>query len=382
MRQFTRDGSTLLAYGALAAFAFWNYAFGPALALLQDELHFSYTLIGVYSALWSGGSAVAGLLFAWLARRLGRSATLWAAAGGSSAAALLFALAHSVAPGLIAAGLLGFAATTLLMVIQSILADGHGEERDRALAEANVGAAGCAVLAPLALGALAPTPLGWRVALALPMIALVALYLRYRRQPLPEPPPVRESGPRGDRLPLACWLLALLVATGIAVEFCLVYFGAQRLAATGLAIGDAATAVSSLYVGILAGRIAGARLSRVPGRTVPLLWVSLALTAAGFVPFWLAGQPLAAIAGLFVCGVGIANLYPFSLALAIAAASGRTDAANAVTQLLGGVLVMVSPFLLGTLADRLGLRSAFTIEPVLIVLSALLLVAGLRTARR
>jgi len=382
MPEFTRDAPTRLSYGVLAAYTFWLYAFGPALALLRAELHFSYTLIGIYSALWSGGAALAGLVFARLARRFGRHATLWASAGGASAAALLFSVSRGVAPGLVAAGILGFAGTTLLMVTQSVLADRHGTWRDRALAEANVGAAACAVVAPLMLGALAHTAAGWRIALVLPLIAMGALYLTYRCDPLPAHPERPAAGHRRAPLPLACWLLALLVAIGIAVEFCLVYFGAEHLDATGLSTGTAATAVSAFYVGILAGRIAGARLSRVAGRTAILLWASLGLTAVGFVPFWLGVEPIVAIAGLFVCGVGIANLYPLSLALALAVAPDRTDAANALTQLLGGLLVIVAPYLLGSLADHLGLRRAFTVEPVLIAVSALLLVTGLKATGR
>jgi MFS family permease len=109
--------------------------------------------------------------------------------------------------------------------------------------------------------------------------------------------------------------------------------------------------------------------------------VSLAVTTAGFGVFWLAGQPALAIAGLAVCGIGLANLYPLSLALALAAAPGNGDTANARTQLLGGLLVIIAPYLLGTLADHFGLRAAFTIEPVLIGAAALLLMAGLRLAR-
>jgi MFS family permease len=113
-----------------------------------------------------------------------------------------------------------------------------------------------------------------------------------------------------------------------------------------------------------------------------VLWASLAVTAAGFVLFWLASLPAPAIAGLFVCGLGLANLYPLSLSLTLAAAPGHGDAANARTQLLGGVIVIVAPYLLGSLADHVGLRAAFTVEPVLIGASALLLLAGLRLARR
>ena len=374
---FRRDAPTLLSYAALAGYAFWLYAFGPALALLQAELHFSYTMLGVYSALWAAGAALAGLTFGAFARRLQRAALLWWSAAGATAGAGLFAATHRVALTMLGAAVLGFAGTTLLTCTQAILSDRHRVRRDRALTEANVGAAACAVLAPLLLGLLQGTPASWRAAMGLPALVLACLYLRYRHQPLPAAPAARLTGGRA-RLPLSCWLLATLVAFGIAVEFCLVYFGAELLTAAGLRTAQAATAMSGFYLGILGGRLGGAWLTRRDGRTVPLLYASLAITAAGFLPFWLAGMPVLAIAGLFLCGVGVANLYPLSLALTLAAASGNDDTANARTQLLGGVLVIAAPYLLGSLADHLGLHVAFAIEPALIGACALLLLAGLR----
>jgi MFS family permease len=277
---------------------------------------------------------------------------------------------------------LGFAGTTLLACTQAILSDRHGERRDRALTEANVGAAACAVLAPLLLGLLQSTPAGWRAAMGLPVLLFAGLYLRYRRQPLPTAPAAGPAGDRARRLSLSCWLLATLVAASIAVEFCPVYFGAELLTGTGLRTAQAATAMSGFYLGILAGRVGAAWLTRRAGRTVPLLYASLAVTAAGFLLFWLAGLPVLAIAGLFCCGLGVANLYPLSLALTLAAAPGNGDTANARIQVLGGVLVIAAPYLLGTLADHLGLHAAFTIEPVLIGACALLLLAGLRLEQR
>ena len=370
----------MLCYGALAVFAFWLYAYGPALALLQADLHFSYTLLGVYSALWSAGAALAGVTFAPAARRRPRAALLWSSAAASTAGAGLFTAAHTIALTLSGAAILGFAGTTLLISIQAILSDRHGEQRDRALTEANVGAAACAVLAPLLLGLFQATPLGWRAALGLPALALAGLYLRYRHQPLPSPPAGRPNQHQA-RLSLSCWLLAALVAIGIAVEFCPVYFGAEVLTADGLRTSQAATAMSGFYLGILGGRIGGAYLTRRAGRTVPLLYTSLAVTATGFGLFWLASPPAVAIAGLFLCGLGVANLYPLSLALTLAAAPGNSDTANARTQLLGGLLVIAAPYLLGSLADHLGLHAAFTIEPVLIAVATVLLLTGLRLAR-
>lgn len=369
---FVRGAPTRVGYGAIASYAYWLYAFGPALSLLRSELHLSYTLIGVFSALWSGGAALSGAVFAPLVQHAGRSATLWGSAAAAAAGAALFALTHSVAVCLVGAGVLGFAGTTLLSVAQSVLADEHGERRDRALVEANVAAAGCAVVAPPLLGALAVTPAGWRWNFALPALALLALAVTYRRVPLPGGTPVAHAGARG-RLPLRCTVAVVLVALGIAVEFCLIYFGAEQVQATGLSAASATTALGAFYVGILVGRVVGAALTARPGRTVVLLWSSLGLSAAGFAVFWLAGHPALAVVGLLVAGLGVANLYPLSLALALTLAAGRTDAANALTQLIGGVAVVVAPFALGALADHRGLHEAFGVEALLIVASAVLL---------
>jgi MFS family permease len=333
----------------------------------------------VYSALWSAGATLVGVSFAAIARRLPRAALLWGSAAAATAGAGLFTAAHSIALTLLGAAVLGFAGTTMLTCIQAILSDRHGERRDRALTEANVGAAACAVLAPLLLGLCQATPAGWRVVLGLPVLVLTALYLRYRHQPLPAAPAERRTGGRA-RLPLSCWLLATLVAVGIAVEFCVIYFGAELLTSAGLRTAQATTAMSAFYLGILGGRVGGTWLTRRAGRSARLLCVSLAITAAGFLLFWLAGLPVLAVAGLFFCGLGVANLYPLSLALTLAAAPGNGDTANARTQLLGGVFVIAAPYLLGSLADHLGLHAAFTIEPMLIGICAGLLIAGLRLA--
>src|SRR4051794_9394664 len=261
--EFRRDAATVLSYAAVVCFAFWNYGYGPALALLRDELHFSYTLMGVYTAAWSVGTVATGLTFAWCARRVTRPTLLWGSAVLAIGGAGLFTMGSGVAPTLVGAVLLGLGGTTLLTSLQAILSAGHGRQRDRALTEANIGAAACAVLAPLALGALAAGPVGWRAAFALPAIGLAALYLRFRRTTLPDSPTHRGTPDRGG-LPLACWLFAGLAAASMGVEFCIVYFGAEQLAATGLSTTAAVTAMSSHYLGLLVGRVGGASRPGAP----------------------------------------------------------------------------------------------------------------------
>jgi predicted MFS family arabinose efflux permease len=377
---FVRDAPTVLSYAAIGCYSFWLYAFGPAVTLLRAELGFSYTLLGIYSVVWSVGAALAGAGFAWAARHLSRGVLLWSSALATILSAGLFTLGHGVPATLLGTVMFGLAGTTLLAVIQAILSDRHGSRRDRALTEANIGAGASAVFAPLVLGALAASVLGWRVTFALPAAVLLVLYLRYRRQPLP-PPSRHHAAERAGRLPLACWLFAVLTAVSSAIEFCLVYFGPQMLLDTGLSAAAASTALSSNYLGILIGRLAGARLTRRPGRSVALLYASLAVTGASFVLFWLTDQPILAILALFACGVGVANLYPLALALTLDAARGREDRANARSQLILGLVAAASPYLLGSLADQHGLTAAFALEPVLIVICLVVLWAGLRARR-
>jgi MFS family permease len=378
---FVRDAPTVLSYAVLGCFTFWLYTFGPALTLLREELRFSYTLLGVYSVVWALGAALAGAGFAWVARRLARGVLLWCSALATVIGAALFTLGGSVPATLLGAGVFGLAGTTLLTVIQAILSDRHGPRRDQALTEANIGAGASAVFAPVVLGALAASVVGWRVAFALPAAVLAGLYLRYRRLPLPAATAHHAAAGTGG-LPLACWLFALLTAVSSSIEFCLVYFGPPLLVGTGLSAAAASTALGSNYLGILIGRLVGARITRRPGRSVALLHTSLAITGASFALFWLSDQPALAILGLFGCGVGIANLYPLALALTLDAADGREDRANARTQLVVGLIAAASPYLLGSLADQYGLVTAFALEPVLIGSCLLLLWGGLRARSR
>jgi MFS family permease len=378
---FVRDAPTVLSYAALGCWTFWLYAFGPAVTLLRAEFGFSYTLLAVYEVVLSVGAALAGAGFAWVARRLARGVLLWCSALATVIGAGLFTLGGGVPGTLLGAGVFGLAGTMLLTVVQAILSDRHGSRRDRALTEANIGAGASAVFAPLVLGALAGSVVGWRATFAVPAVVLAVLYLRYRRQPL-SAAAQHHAGQRAGRLPMACWLFAVLAAVSSAVEFCLVYFGPQMLLDTGLSVAAASTALSSNYLGILLGRMLGARLTRRPGRSVALLYASLAVTGAGVVLFWLTDRPVLAILGLFLSGIGIANLYPLSLALTLDAAGGHEDRANARSQLILGVVAAAAPFLLGSLADQHGLAPAFALEPVLIGICLLLLWGGQSTRSR
>lgn len=371
---------TVLTYGALGCYAYCLYALGPILALLRRDLHLSYTTTSLHSSLWACGTIVTGFTYDRLARRLGRRALLWAAAVVSAAGALMFVGGYAVAVTLAAAAVLGLAGTLLQTGTVAVLADAFAHRADAAFVGANVLASATAVAAPLVLGGLDGTPVGWRVGMVLPVAALAVLWFSYGADRLPQ-----AAAPAGDHrrpLPRAYWVAAALVAVGVGIEFCIVFHGANLLRDhVGLSTRDAATAMSLFFVAELVGRVVGRGMTRTPGRAVPLTVGALAVTAFGFSALWLSRAPAVALTGLTVAGLGVANLYPLTLALAVRAAPGRTDSAAARVQVPVGAAVLVAPLALGALADHVGVVRAYAVEPVLLVLAAGLLVAAGRVRK-
>jgi MFS family permease len=380
---FRRDRPTWLSYSAIGVYAFDLYAFGPALALLRPELHLSYAMVGVHSAAWALGTIAASVGYNRAVGLAGRRRLFWWSSLALGTGSIIFALAYTVALSLLGAVIMGGAGTLLLTAAQAVLSDRHGRRREQALVEANIGAGACGVVAPLLLAALGHTAATWRVAMILPVIAMTAVWLMYRSVTLPDVPPATAPpgpSPIPDPSPLSAtyWILAVLVALGIGVEFCLIYFGAELLVhSEHLSTTDAGAALSLFYAGLLVGRMIGGRLTRRPGQAEALILLSLAVVAVGFAVLWLVPVLIPALVGLFVTGLGVANLYPLSSALALAAAPQHADIANARIQLLGGVVSLTAPLVLGALANVVGLRGAFAVEPLLILASVCALRVGL-----
>jgi fucose permease len=113
------------------------------------------------------------------------------------------------------------------------------------------------------------------------------------------------------------------------------------------------------------GRWAGSRLVRIfaPMRLYP---ASVLLTLPGFALYWGVATPVAALVGLFVIGLGVSMLYPLSLGFAVRAAGANSDAGGARSSVAAGIAILVSPVVLGALADAVGLADAHLVIPALV----------------
>ena len=100
------------------------------------------------------------------------------------------------------------------------------------------------------------------------------------------------------------------------------------------------------------------------------------VTCLGFLIYWGLPRPPVAIVGLFVLGLGVALLYPLTLGLAMGAAGTRADTASARAALAGSFGILVTPALLGGLADKVGLHLAHLIVPGLVVVALICFVTA------
>jgi fucose permease len=374
-----------MTYGLIGFFAFMETVLGPLMPFLRRELDLGYTAASLHFSAFALGAVLLGFFGDRLVGRWGRRASLWGGAFGMTCGAVLLVSSPGITGTVSATFAMGICGALLLVTSQAVLSDRHGEWNAVALTEANVTASACAISAPLLVGASAASGLGWRAALLFPVGILALLAVRFFSQPLDHPSKAAEDGAMSDdpTLPLLYWAFWALVALGVASEWCVGYWGADFLAdGTGLTRPAAATSLTAFFAAMLVGRIVSSRLARTLPPAV-LLAATLGMALLGFPLFWLSPETSLALAGLFVMGLGIGGVYPLGVSAAIAAAPGNTDAASARLSIGGGGAILVAPFVLGALADRIGISAAFGIViPMLLAALSLALIAGRKGLRR
>src|SRR5919199_4862804 len=193
--RFVRYPLTWMTYTLVGYFAYLETVLGPLMPFLRAEHGFGYTVASLHFSAFAFGAVPVGFFGDRVARRWGRRASLWGGGAGMAAGALLLAVSP-VTPGTILGALLmGTFGGLLLITTQAVLANMYGEWSAVAITESNVAASACAMLAALGVGVLTGAGLGWRVALLLPIAALVLLAARFRAEPLGRPRTREEEAP-------------------------------------------------------------------------------------------------------------------------------------------------------------------------------------------
>lgn len=361
---FVRDPGTWASYLLLGYFSFVLSTFGGVLPSLRLELGLSFSGASQHSSLFALGLLLASLGGERLARRFGAAWPLWGGALGMAVGVALVLGARSVLWSLTGFFLMGLLGALTLIQVSAELSANHGPNRTRALSEANVLASFCAVLAPLTISGATALGLGWRVGMATAPLFLLLVLARFWRVPFARP----QRGPAGRPTPLPprYWRFWTTVLLCVAAEFGVIFWAVEFLGGGATGRAAAPLGLSGFFLAMLLGRTLGTRLAgRLEAQVVVL--ASLGLALGGFLAYWLGAWAWLQLAGLFVTGLGIANLYPFVVSLALGAVAGPLEAASARISLASGLAILVAPFMLGALADLTTLRSAQALLPLLLL---------------
>jgi fucose permease len=374
-RVFHRDRLTWVAYVMLAWFAYLQASPGVVVPHLRDELDLSYSVGGLHLAAFAAGSMVAGLTSSRLELMVGRKRLLWSAAAlfGGATVGLTAASAVEATVGAILA--MGFAGGLLLTTIQATLADHHGEMSTVALTEANVAASVAYVALIGAFSLAAALGVDWRAALLVSL--LVPAVTGWVSRDLP----IESGAPDLDkhvRLPTAFWVAVAVLMSVTAAEWCVTAWGATFVDdEVGVSTDTAVSLMAGYFGGVVLGRTLGSRLARRyhPAR---LLAIALGVAAVGFAVLWSAAAPAQAVVGLALLGLGVGNLFPMALSLAVSLAPGRAGPASGRAVTMTSLAILLAPLTVGSVADATSLKAALGIVPVLLVLAA----GGLVAVRR
>jgi len=342
---------------------------GNVVPFLQAEFGLSYRAVSLHSSAIAVGIILVGLFGDRVEARLGRRRTLWLGTGGLAGASTLLCLAPAPWASISACFLMGALGGLLPAIVPAVLADLHGERRAEAYAGQAVVAYVFGLAAPLVAGAAIWAGLGWRAAVLLGAAMGVAIGLAFRRMVLPEvAAPAHAAAPQEKRsLPPAYWAYWALIIACCGLEFCLLFWAPSYLERiVGLSPASAATAAAGFPLGMLLGRAAlRVLVARIALRR--LMIGSLVLVFIGFLIYWGTVWPPAAIAGVFIIGLGVAPLFPLTNAFAVGAAPTMPDLAALRLAIGFGLALLLAPIALGALADEAGLGPAHLALPALIV---------------
>jgi MFS family permease len=375
MTTFVRDRFTWLAYFMLAYFSFMQSSLGPLMPFLRAELNLNYSETALHLSAFAFGMIIAGLVADRVALRWGRALVFWGGALGMGVGGVLLTLANRSALTIASSFLMGLLGAFLLVMIPACLTDHHGNKRAIALTESNVAASISATLAPLMVGLGETIGLTWRFALLVGAGICFLLALVFRRTPIPTGER-RSQAQSNHPLPRRFWAYWLVVVLGVSLEWCMVFWGADFLQnSVGLEKVAASTLMSVFFVAMVIGRVIGSRLTH-NFESSRLLIVAIAVVGVGFPLFWLGRSPAINIVGLFIAGLGIANLYPLTLSVAASIDPEQANLASARILLAGGLAILVAPQVLASFADRVGIYDAFGVAGGLLVAAAIIIFAA------
>ena len=349
---------------------------GSFIPFLRQTYGFSYDLSGVLLSCQSAGNlaavALAGFLPFWVGRRRSVLVTaIWMAA-----AYLIFASGLGITPLLVAAFLMtGIARGGNSSFANTMVSTLPGERAARGYHLLHGCFAVGALLSPviLVLFARLLPDTGWRLTAGLLGLLCLSQLWVYAKMPLP--PEHRERGVRtADHSFFRVkqfWLGSAMLFCYISAEYAIVGWLVTYFQDIGILSADRSQLMNSLlWLVIFCGRMAGAALAERVSRNALLMIDGFGLFAC-FLLMFFGGTPALVTAGLMGVGLFMATIYPSAFAFGSDCIRGN-DLGCSIMILAGSIGGVVTPALVGFVAERAGIRAGMGL---IVALTALLLAA-------
>jgi len=373
-----RDRATWLVYLQVGLFGYFLYAFGPSIALLRDEQGTSRAVASLHGTAMALGAVLVGFAAPHVVHRIGRGLLLRL---GSLllAAGLVVYVATSFLPLTLVGAFVASAAGTFCLVgANAFVPDHQGDAAPQSMSEMHGLGALIGLLGPIAVGVGVWIGWGWRPALVAGAAGFIVLELVRGRDVEPFDGPHGRPDAGADKAPSTplsrtFWVSFVVFACAAGTEFSLTFWGSDLLRErAGLGDAAAAAAIGTVVGGMAVGRLVG---SRVVARVDPevVLAGTFGLTIVGFALAWLSSSAVPMVLGLAVTGLGLGLQSPLGIGRMVRAAGEQVDRGSGLASVAAGGASGAAPFVLGALADHIGVHTAFLIVPAMMLLAITLM---------
>lgn len=362
---------------------------GSFIPFLRDQYGFSYDLSGILLSCQSVGNLFSVLLAGFLPIYLGRRRAVLLTSVWMAAAYLIFAsgfgspflfLAAFTMTGIARGGNSNFSNTMISTL--------PGDKATRGYNLLHGCFAVGALLSPLVLVFCTNRwpAMGWRLVAGLLALLCVSQIIVYAKMPLPQEPKGK-SVKTVDYSFLKVkqfWLGSAMLFFYISVEYAIVGWLVSYFQDTGILNASWSQIMNSLlWLVIFCGRMIGAAITGKVSRNKLLL-----IDGAGFCAFFLvmffSRNPALIVLGLMSAGLFMATIYPTAFAFGSDCIRGNDLGCSLMifTGSAGGIL---TPFLVGQVAERAGIRAGMGLVAVftaLLLLSIVLSVLSVKTTKK
>ena len=349
---------------------------GSFIPFLREAYGFSYDLSGVLLSCQSVGNLAAILISGILPYVLGRRKSILLTSVWMAVAYLILVSGHGATPLLIAAFLMtGVARGGNSNFSNTMISTLPGERATRGYQLLHGAFAVGALLSPLLL-VLCTTRLpgiGWRVVAGILCVLCAAQIVTYAKMPLPA-----ETGKRSvksvDKSFLRqkeFWLGSAMLFFYISVEYAIVGWLVTYFQDVGILNANHSQMMNSLlWLVIFCGRMLGAYLTGKLSRG-KLLMIDGVGMFAFFLLMFFSRTAASAMIGLMGVGLFMATIYPSAFAFGSESIRGN-DLGCSIMILCGSIGGVLTPALVGFVAEHSGIRAGMGL---IVVLTGLLLAA-------